>query len=263
MKWPLQLAFLIIAALCSMTAYGQTEKRSQFWSEAAFMKDLSEKWALEFNGGLQSSGVPGDDNIFHGITQVYFRAWGHYYPGERWKLSAFYAYYYNSNVPELEQDKASEYRSALQVTYNILKHRFTLNARFRIEDRHIQNDESYFEAVERFRFQLKTTFPVNKHEIEPNALYLFSSDEIAFKTKSQISGPENFDRNRFTLGMGYVFASDIQLELSFVNEYLPRTGHDQIYNAFQANVIFTDFLPNLLKSFKRKKKAVDDGSNIN
>jgi hypothetical protein len=109
-----------ILVLFNASAYSQTERLEQFWNEYVFTKDLSQKWVIEVDGGLNSSSVPQDNNMFHNVTQIYFRGWGHYYLGHRWKISVFYAYYFNKNVPELNQKKAPEFRTAVQVTYNLV-----------------------------------------------------------------------------------------------------------------------------------------------
>jgi hypothetical protein len=252
-------AVLIVTG--NISAYAQTDKLNQFWNEYTFTRDLSQTWVAELNAGLTSSSVPEDDNIFYGIIQIYGRVWIHHYPAERWKLSFFYAYYLNKNVPELEQIKAPEYRFAFQATYNLLKHhRVNVNLRGRIEDRNIKNQDLIFEAVERFRFQAKAVCPINAPKIAENVLYAFASDELFFKTKSQISGNEVFDRNRFILGLGYSATKDVQIEVSFANEILPRSGTDKVYNALQLNFIFNNFLSNTIKPFKRQKTAVDDAA---
>jgi hypothetical protein len=239
----------------------QTDERNQFWNEYIFTKDLSQNWVVELDGGLTTSSTPESKNLFHDMTQAYIRGWAHYYPGDRWKVSIFYAYYSNKNVPELNQAEAPEWRSALQATYSLLKdYRIKVNLRFRLEDRHLHNDEGYFEAVERFRLQVKSVYPINDVKVHKGVLYTFAEDEVFFKTKSQVSGPENFDRNRFTLGLGYSFENDLQVEVSYANEFMPRTDVDKFVNAIQVHVIFNNFLPDLIKTFKRTKKVVDEGN---
>lgn len=256
LKW-----ILMICMALGSPVFGQTEKLQQFWNEYAFTRDLTERWVAELDIGLNSSGVPEHNTIFYGFTQFSARAWIHYYPGDRWKLSFFYAYYYNVNVPELNQNQAPEYRFALQATYNLLKHdRLNVNLRARFEDRNIQNEEGIFEAVERFRFQGRAVYPINRDKIDKNTLYAFLSDEIYFKTESEISGKEFFDRNRVTLGLGYKASKDFQIEVSYANEYLPRSGVDKLYNALQVNVTFNNLLSKAIKPFKRKEASVDDGA---
>lgn len=252
---------ILLPILSITSATAQTDVLNQFWNEYAFTHDLSEKWVAEMDAGITTSGVPENNNIFHGFTQFYVRGWIHYYPANRWKLSFFYAYYYNENVPELEQSRAPEYRFAFQVTYNLLKHRrINVNLRGRFEDRNIENEAGIFESVERLRLQGRAVCPINKSKIEVNTLYVFVSNELYFKTRSDISGNDIFDRNRATLGLGYSASKDFQVEVSYANEYLPRAGTDKIYNALQVNITFNNFLSNLLKPFMRQKTDVDDGA---
>lgn len=253
--------YLVILLLSSSYLYSQTDKLNQFWNEYAFTKDLNQKWALELNIGLSSSSTPEDTNIFRNLTQVYGRGWVHYYPADRWKLSFFYAYFYNKNVPELNQEEAPEYRSAIQVTYNLFKHqRMTVNLRGRFEDRHLEAGGANFEAVQRFRFQIKGVYPLHKFTVNENPVYIFASDEVFFKTKSEVSGPDFFDRNRATIGIGVPINKDTQVEISYANEIMPREPNNQLVNAVQLNLIFNNFLPNLIKSFTRAKTPVDDGA---
>lgn len=261
MKKYLRFILAWILIFLPQSVLGQKEALNQFWNEYAFTHNISENWVAELDGGLTSSGVPDDNNIFYGITQFSIRGWIHYYPADRWKLSFFYSYYYNKNVPELNQNKAPEYRLAVQATYNLFKqHRFNINLRVRFEDRNIENEQGIFEAVERFRFQGRAVYPINHVKIEKKTLYAFVSDELYFKTKSEISGSEFFDRNRATIGLGYKLSKDLQVEISYANEYLPRTSADKIYNALQINVTFENIFYDASKKVVRKEAAVDDGA---
>lgn len=243
----------------SNSACSQTEKLNQFWNEYDFNKDLSQKWVLQLDLGFNSSSTPQDPNIFHNITQGFIRGWAHYYPTDRWKVSVFYSYYSNQNVPELRQEKSPEFRSAIQTTFNAYKSpKIKINLRARIEDRHMENIQGYFEAVERFRFQVKTIFPITNVERKNYSLYGFASEEVFFKTKSFVSGPDLFDRNRASIGLGFSFSKDIQLEAAYANEILPRRTADKLINAAQLRVVFNNLLPNILKSFSRNETAVDD-----
>jgi hypothetical protein len=250
------LCFLLLAG--SLSLYCQTDKLNQFWNEYAFTKDLSAKWALELNLGLTTSSIAEDADIFHNLIQVYVRGWAHYSPAERWKISVFYAYFFNKNVPELSQREAPEFRTALQVLYRLVwEDRTKVNLRARFEDRHLHNEDGFFESVERFRFQARAIYPFNGTEIKKNIVYVFISDEVFFKTKSKVSGPDVFDRNRVTLGIGYFITDDIQLEASYANEIMPREQTDQLVNAFQLNIVFNNLVPNLIKSFTPKKPVLE------
>ncbi len=244
----------------SVKTFAQTEQRAQFWNEYAFVKNLNADWALEADIGITTSSTPNNSDPFNRIIQFYVRGWVHYYPSDRWRLTAAYSYYFNKNVPELYQEKAPELRASLQATYVLIKKRARVNLRARIEDRHLKNEDDYFEAVTRFRFQAKLTYPINNPLIEKNTLYTFTSDEVFFKTQSSISGNSFFDRNRFTIGLGYAFPGDVQAELSYANENLPRDNRTEIYHAIQVNVIFNDVIPSIKKAFSREKTSIDNGN---
>ncbi|WP_264537559.1 hypothetical protein [Flavobacterium sp. N1736] len=92
---------LLFLLLLNLNSYSQTDKLNQFWNEYAFTKDINQNWVIQADAGLNTSSIPDSRNMFHNLTQVYLRAWIHYYPSQRWKLSAFIAYFHNSNVPEL------------------------------------------------------------------------------------------------------------------------------------------------------------------
>lgn len=247
--------------LAIQSVQGQKEVLNQFWNEYAFTHNLSENWVAEVDAGLTTSGVPEQNNIFYGFTQYSARAWIHYYPGDRWKLSFFYAYYYNKNVPELNQNQAPEYRFAIQATYSLFKHgRININLRARFEDRNIENEAGIFEAVERLRFQGRAVCPINNSKIKEKTIYGFISDEIYFKSKSEISGSEFFDRNRALIGLGYKASKKIQVEVSYANEYLPRSAADKFYNALQVNITFENIFSDVFKTVVRKETTVDDGA---
>lgn len=253
-----QRFYIFLFITISLNQYAQTNELNQFWNEYAFTKDLRQQWALELNIGLTTSSTADDNDIFYNLTQVYGRGWVHYRPDARWKTSFFYAYYYNKNVPELNQRETPEYRMAVQGIYRLLKEgKCKLNLRGRFEDRHLHNEDGYYEAVMRFRFQFKTVYYFTNNENTKDAFYSFISDELFFKTKSQVSGPNFFDRNRATIGLGYFFTDNIQVEVSYANEIMPREPVNQLVNAFQLNVTFNDFLPNLIKSITPKKTILE------
>ncbi|HYJ38154.1 MAG TPA: DUF2490 domain-containing protein [Chitinophagaceae bacterium] len=226
---------------------------SQFWNEFSFTKTLKGKWSLELNLGQTWTSSPDHNSMFSFNSQLYARAWVHYHFNARWKFSFFYAYYFNKYVPEIKQKGLPEFRSAYQATYYIHKIRHTLSARLRIEDRHIRNDSGTYEAYYRFRTQIKLLYPINGKRIREGVFYGIGSEEFYFKTTTTLTGKEFFDRSRLTLGMGYSLTNDIQAELTYVNEFLPRDSGDEIYNVVQLNFAFNNFLANLKNKFLPKK----------
>jgi len=247
--------FLLLIVIVS-NASGQTTSYNQFWNEFAFTKPLKGKWSLELNLGQSYTSTGDNSNIFSRNAQFYPRIWAHFNATARWKVSLFYAYFFNQYVPEIDQREYTESRIALQGIYYIKKVRYTLSTRVRFEDRHIENTDGYNEGVYRFRGQIKLLYPFNSKFIRKNTVYGIGSDELFFKTSSNVTGSQVFDRNRLTLGAGYSLTDDVQVELTYVNEYLPRPNGNEIVNALQLNFSFNNLFSNLKK--KLTKNDVDN-----
>jgi hypothetical protein len=98
---------------------------------------------------------------------------------------------------------------------------------------------------------LKFVYPISIFKLKEDALYGIVSEEIFLKTKGSTTGNESFDRNRLTLGFGYSFTDHFQIELSYMNEYLPRDTNDKMYNSISTSLIFNDLISTL-----RKKNGV-------
>jgi len=255
----MKYVLIFFLAVISFGAIAQktTTHYAQFWNEVQFTRALEGKWSLEFNFGNTWTSKENESNLFYKKSQLYVRGWAHYYASPRWKLSLFLAYFYNKNVPEISQTENSEIRVALQTTYFFHKIDYTLSTRVRFEDRSIENNDGYMETVFRFRWQGKLVVPFNGKFIHAGTIYGLVSDEIFFKTESNVSGSSIFDRNRFTLGAGYSFTDDIVVEVTYANEYLPRATNTDWINAAQVTLGFNNLFANL-KNKKKKQTEVND-----
>jgi hypothetical protein len=197
------------------------------------------------------------------FAQWYLRGWLHYYPSARWKMGLFVAYFQNPTIEEIGHQANDEIRWALQGIYYIHKLGYTLNTRSRLEFRGITNDLGVREAVTRFRQQIRLQYPFGSNLIRSRVFYGIASDEIGVKTPSDITGSEVFDRNRLTLGGGYAITDDMQVEMTWANEWLPRTSGDKIVNAFQLNVVVNNLVSNIRKHKDRKQEQSAGGHEDN
>lgn len=249
----LLLVSLSIMATTSGLIYGQTNTYAQFWNEYGLTRAAFKKSALEFNFGQSWTSTPSHGNMFAENSQVYFRGWMHYYFNARWKFSGFLAYYSNKDVPEIKQEKAPEIRPAIQAIYFFKKIPYTLNGRIRFENRNIQNDNGKYETSFRLRCQLRCIYPLNSKMIHHGTVYAYGAEELMFKTSNGIAGSQFFDRNRFTVGGGYGISDDIQIEITYVNEFLPRSEVNEVINALQVNMYFNNPFINIKNTFFKKR----------
>lgn len=238
---------LFLMLLSCIQTFAQTENENQFTNEFQFNKTTGKKTAIELNlAHAYTSGV-NHTNPFYKSSQISGRLWGHYYATKNWKISGFVAYLYNKDVPEITQKKSPEIRFAAQGIYYIIKKKYLLTNRLRIEDRILQNENESFDVVFRFREMVKLIYPLSKIKTGKGSLYGIASEEVVFKTNGSTTGKDFFDRNRFSLGLGHSFSDAFQFELTYLNEYLPRDTNGKIYNTISVTLIFNDLTSTLRK----------------
>ncbi|KFF05282.1 DUF2490 domain-containing protein [Flavobacterium reichenbachii] len=244
-----KLFIILSITVFSNYCYGQNSTYSQFWNEVQFTKMINKKWSAELDLTNSYSSTESSSHMFKNNVQKSFRFWGHYNLSAKWKTSAFIAHYDNKDVPEIGQFKSPEWRFALQGIYYFHKNEYTLSTRSRLELRHIRNEDRDYENVFRFRQQIKYLQPLNDKSLHKGVIYGIASDEIFFKSGTKVTGESFFDRNRFNIGGGYLFTDDIQLEVTYANEYLPRKSGNQTINAASMTITFNDLFKNRRKSF--------------
>lgn len=251
----LKTIFVVITlTLQAGFCYGQKTNYSQFWNEIQFTRTINDKWSTELDIGNSYSSEESSSNPFENNVQKTFRFWGNYYLNPRWKLSAFVAYFDNKDVPEIGQFKSPEWRFALQGTYYIHKIGYTLSTRSRFELRHIRNENFEFKNVYRYRQQIKYLQPINSKVLRKGVIYGVASEEVFLKTGAKVTGDSFVDRNRFNIGAGYLINEDIQIELTYANEYLPRKNGNQTINAGSLTLTFNNFLKNVTKKLHHIKE---------
>jgi hypothetical protein len=174
--------FLLLIVIVS-NASGQTTSYNQFWNEFAFTKPLKGKWSLELNLGQSYTSTGDNSNIFSRNAQFYPRIWAHFNATARWKVSLFYAYFFNQYVPEIDQREYTESRIALQGIYYIKKVRYTLSTRFVLKTGILKILTAIMKGFYRFRGQIKLLYPFNSKFIRKNTVYGIGSDELFFQNK--------------------------------------------------------------------------------
>ena len=244
---------LVVVILLTTSIYAQTTTYNQFWNEYQFNKTINEKWSAELNLAATYSSTESSPNIFEQNTQRSIRGWGHYYLSPRWKLSTFLAYNYNKDVPEIGQFKSPEVRFSLQGIYYFHKTGYTLSTRMRLELRHMRNEDDSYENVLRYRQQIKYLQPLNSKVLRQGVIYAVASDELFIKSGTKVTGQSFFDRNRLNIGAGYLLSDDVQVELTYANEFFPRKDENQIVNAASLTLTFNNLFKNINEKILHRK----------
>ena len=253
------LLLLFFIFLLPVKSEAQFSSYGQLWNEVQFSHPINDKWSAEINLGGTFSNTPSDPGFLHTNIQRTARGWAHYYFSPRWKFSSFIAYYYNKDVPDIGQFNSNEFRTALQGTYYFHKIGYTLSTRMRGELRHLENIDGNYENIFRYRQQIKFLKPINSQSLRAGVFYMLVSDEIFIKSQAKTTGLNFLDRNRVSVGAGYLITDDFQIELAYANEVLPRDNGNQLVNAVALTISFNNFLPNIKKRISSKPDDTDPG----
>jgi hypothetical protein len=241
--------FTIFLSALRLVSYAQTESYTQFWNEIDLVRAISDKWAAEIDLSGTFSNTPSESRVLKNNIQRNITGWGHYYLSARWKFSAFMAYYLNKDVPEIGQYKSNEWRFGIQGSYYFHKVRYSLNTDMRFELRLVQNEDGEFQDIYRYRQKLKFKLPLNSQVLRKGVVYLLASEEIVLRSISKSEGFNYFDCNLFTVGAGYLFTDDLQLEAVYVNAFIPRDDGNEIDNALSVTFTVNNLISKIGKMF--------------
>jgi hypothetical protein len=248
----IRLIIAWVLFLASFCIRAQNTSYTQWANELQFARAINDKWAGELWLGGTFSSTQTESKVLATNIQRYGFIWGHYFLSPRWKLSSSLAYYYNKDVPDIGQYFSPEYRFTLQGIYYIHKTGYTLTTRMRGEFRYIMNADSVFEDKYRYRQMLKFVKPINSQVLRKGVFYGVTTEEILLKPDAKSSGITFFDRNRFEIGGGYLVTDDLQLELTYVNEFMPRDAGNEVYHIIQLTLTLNNLLPRLRESIFSK-----------
>jgi hypothetical protein len=107
----------------------------------------------------------------------------------------------------------------------ILKHsakKLDFEHRYRVEQRFIETptaDSSYYRYQNRFRYQMKASYPIGPSGAHGQPWYLFAGDEL-FINFGPNQGNSPFDQNRVFAGVGYKMTPANKLEVGYLNQFL-------------------------------------------
>lgn len=97
-------------------------------------------------------------------------------------------------------------------------HSVSIQHRYRIEERWLQNDFRM-----RFRYFLKVVIPLTDKEIKEKTIYLAAYNEVFLNHESPV-----FDRNRYYGAVGYAFSRKLKLEVGFMKQTVRNGDRNQI-----------------------------------
>jgi hypothetical protein len=100
--------------------------------------------------------------------------------------------------------------------------RVNIQHRYRFEQRFVEEDFKM-----RLRYFLSLNVPINKKEMEKNAVYASAYNEIFINTESNY-----FDRDRIYGGIGYCFNKNFKVEAGVMSQILSNSSRTQFQIMF-------------------------------
>ncbi|MFA9195265.1 DUF2490 domain-containing protein [Flavobacterium sp. FBOR7N2.3] len=95
--------------------------------------------------------------------------------------------------------------------------RVIIQHRYRVEERFLNDDFKL-----RFRYFLSLNVPINKKNLDKNAIYASAYNEIFLNSEQN-----QFDRNRLYGGIGYCFSKNIKVEAGIMSQMLADNSRAQ------------------------------------
>ncbi|MEZ0538609.1 DUF2490 domain-containing protein [Fibrella arboris] len=128
-----------------------------------------------------------------------------------------------------------------------------ITQRFRLEQRWLatlsdQNPRNVadWEFQNRIRYQMAGELPLSGPTIDDGEVYMTFFDEVFIGFGRNV-GQNIFNQNRISVGLGYQFRDNVQLELNYLNQVVQHADLDQatgkpvfeVNNGFRLNLVYS------------------------
>jgi Protein of unknown function (DUF2490) len=272
----------VLFALLLISFYGFSQSPRNYyhigngWTDINVSGKIKGKFSWQIENQHRREDMQGDynaatttGNIYHNLNQNPFRPYVHYQPNPNIRFSLMPLGWIGSNRFKDGKPSAffSELRIAPQVILTQTIGRVRFDTRLRYEFRWIgQNqdvanksflyggDFSTTTFRERFRFQLKTTIPLNHPKMDDKTWYFQAYDEIFVGVGKNVANTNLFDQNRILAGFGYKINKFMAFEASYMQQSIYRFNNAtkdnvDLNNILQLNIAVT----NVDQLFAKKK----------
>ncbi len=165
------------------------------------------------------------------FNQLLARVGLNYHINKEAMLTAGYAY-----IPTESFEKGSNLKSSIEHRIweqFILKNnvgRVFFEHRYRLEQRWIENNSNNSKYLNRARYRLMLTIPLNHETKEDKTVYLGIYDEIFLNLTSQ-----PFDQNRLYFALGYKFNKTVDIQAGYLKHHYSGLGYDRLQFALFFN----------------------------
>ena len=224
------LLLLILLFIGNNTAAQVDESQTGAWYMYFYNKQFKDsQWGIQGDFQYRDWAGLGD------MEQLLLRSGLTFRPKEANVLFTLGYANITSGVPGEINDTSGENRIYQEALIpQKLGSRYLFTHRFRYEQRFVENQN--FRT--RYRYMLFFNVPLNKTELEKDAVYLALYNELFINGQTDIGDgrtTELFDRNRTYMGLGYVLSAKVRIQLGWMNQKTVNWGKGQLQFSLHHN----------------------------
>ncbi|MCB9091425.1 MAG: DUF2490 domain-containing protein [Halobacteriovoraceae bacterium] len=201
--------FFLLFVIFSIPAFSSTESK-RMWIGATSNRVINEKYSFLVSGELRYNNDLGE------TAQSVFLLGPSYHLDNGHKMGLIYGHFHSPN--RVEHRFTLQYQQKYGNAFN-----FSFSGMTRLEGRFLENDPD--DSV-RFRYRLTIL-----EQTDRSYKFIFWNDIFLNLTDDSWTGNRTFERNRAFLGVR-IPINETNLQVGYMNEYIPRTAEDQIEHIF-------------------------------
>jgi len=224
-----KLKFYIFFSLISFSTFGQAPSEATgIWFMGFNQTRLHKNWSIHAEAQYRSF------EITPNTEQVLLRGGVNYHINNSAFASIGYAYItnYSYDKEQLQGVQVSENRIWQQFLMRNNVGRCFFEHRYRLEQRWIQSNNNN-RYLDRIRYLIRVTVPLNKKVVEKKTLFLSFYDEVFIHFSAT-----PFDRNRLYGAIGYQFLPNANIQLGYLAQTVNNTTKQYLQAAIFYNVDF-------------------------
>jgi hypothetical protein len=274
-----------IATIClllsSAIAFSQSPRQyyhiANGWSDINISGKIAGKFSWQLENQQRREDMQGDYNTatttgnpYNNLNQNVLRPYIHFQLNPNVRFSLMPLGWIGSNRFKEGSTSAffSEYRVAPQVILTQNFGRVRIDSRLRYEFRwlgqnqdvsefHVPYSGDFTNATfkERFRYQIKTTIPLNHAKMDNKTFYVQAYDEVFVNMGEKVANTNLLDQNRVLVGMGYKINKFLSVEAGYMQQTIFRFNNADKNNVDINNVLQLNLaVSNVEQLFKKEVK---------
>ncbi len=193
---------------------------TQLWWQYSYQNSLSENWSVSVDSGYRNLWESEDESEDVTWDRFHVSSDFSYRKNPRLNFDFGSGVYYTTRSALSDLAEVRTWQGATVYWPDSLGRvkRFVLTHRFRLEQRFTrQTGTSSWDLNSRARYKLSTAIAINRKELEPGAFYVYLSGEV-FADLSDDNSRLVSDRNRFSIGLGWLTTKNWTVEARYTHQ---------------------------------------------